>query len=61
MKSSKKKRAILLFTLLGLVLAGIVITHENPGPLADPTEELIKKVIACTIIGSLPGVCTAVR
>lgn len=54
MKSSKKKRAILLFTLLGLVLAGIVITHENPGPLADPTEELIKKVIACTIIA---GAC----
>lgn len=54
MKSSKKKRAILLFTLLGLVLAGIVITHENPGPLADPTEELIKKVISCTIIA---GAC----
>ncbi len=54
MKSSKKKRAILLFTLLGLVLAGVVITHENPGPLADPTEELIKKVISCTIIA---GAC----
>lgn len=54
MKSSKKKRAILLFTLLGLVLAGIVITHENPGPLADPTEELVKKVISCTIIA---GAC----
>ena len=54
MKSSKKKRAILLFTLLGLVLAGVVITHENPGPLADPTEELIKKVISGTIIA---GAC----
>lgn len=45
-----KKGGITIFTLLGLILAGIVITHQNPGPAADPGEELLKKIITCSVI-----------
>lgn len=31
-------------------MAIVIITHQNLGPAADPKEELIKKVISCTII-----------
>lgn len=50
-----KKGSIAIFSLLGLILAAVVITHQNLGPLADPKEELIKKVITCLII---LAVCT---
>ena len=45
-----KKGGITIFTLLGLVMATIIIVHQNPGPSANPKEELIKKVISCLVI-----------
>ncbi len=43
-----KPVGIALFTVLMLIMAILIVLHHNP--LADPTQELIKKVIACVII-----------
>lgn len=45
-----KKGGITIFCLVGLIMAVIIITHQNLGPLADPREELIKKIISCMLI-----------
>ncbi len=45
-----KKGGITIFSLVGLLMAVVVIVHQNRGPSADPTEELIKKIITCTVI-----------
>lgn len=45
-----KKAGIALFSLIGLVMAVIIIVHQNPGPSADPQQELIKKIISCAVI-----------
>lgn len=45
-----KKGGITIFSLTGLVLAIIIIVHQNPGPAADPQQELIKKIISCAVI-----------
>ena len=45
-----KKAGIALFSAAGIVLAIIIITHQNPGPGADPQQELIKKILSCTVI-----------
>ncbi len=45
-----KKGGIALFSLAGLLMAVIIIVHRNEGPGADPQEELLKKVLACTVI-----------
>lgn len=45
-----KKGGIAIFSLMGLILAVIIIVHQNPGPGADPTQELIKKIMSCTVI-----------
>lgn len=45
-----KKSGITIFTLLGVLMAVIIIVHQNPGPSADPGEELIKKIISCLVI-----------
>ena len=45
-----KKMGISLFWIAGLVLATIIIVHQNPGPGADPREELIKKILSCVVI-----------
>lgn len=49
MKISKKS-GILVFSLLGFLLAVIIILHHNPGPAADPQQELLKKVMSCSLI-----------
>ena len=49
MKISKKV-SIALFSVVGLVMAAIIIVHQNPGPSADPTQELVKKIISCAVI-----------
>lgn len=49
-----KKGSIAVFGLLGIVLAVIVIAHQNQGPLANPGEELVKKIVSCMIIA---GAC----
>lgn len=45
-----KKGGVTIFCLVGLIMAVIIITHRNMGPMADPREELIKKIISCTLI-----------
>ena len=45
-----KKGGITVFCLVGLIMAVIIITHRNMGPMADPREELLKKIISCTLI-----------
>ena len=45
-----KKGGIAIFSLLGIILATVVILHQNLGPAADPREEFIKKVCTCMII-----------
>lgn len=51
MKKGLSKRAVkLLAGLVALVAMVIIVVHHNP--LADPQEEMIKKVIACVLIVS---------
>ncbi len=45
-----KRSGIAIFSLVGLLMAIVIIVHENPGPSADPREELIKKIISCLAI-----------
>lgn len=45
-----KKGGIAIFSVMGLILAVIIIVHQNPGPGADPTQELIKKILSCAVI-----------
>ena len=43
-----KRVWITLFCVVAVVMAGIIVLHHNP--LANPQEEIIKKVISCVII-----------
>lgn len=45
-----KKGGILIFSLLGFALAVIILLHHNPGPAADPQQELLKKILSCALI-----------
>ena len=45
-----KKAGIARFFLMGLLMAATIIVHQNPGPSADPREELLKKVLSCGMI-----------
>lgn len=45
-----KRGGISIFCLVGLLMAVIIIVHQNNGPAADPQEELLKKIISCTVI-----------
>lgn len=45
-----KKGGIAIFSLAGLILAVIIILHQNRGPAADPQQELIKKAVSCAVI-----------
>lgn len=46
----RKKGGIAIFWLAGLVMAIVIIVHQNPGPSADPQQELLKKIISCGVI-----------
>ena len=46
----RKKGGIIIFSLLGLLMAVVIIVHQNPGPSANPQEELLKKIISCTMM-----------
>ncbi len=48
MKPIGKKAGITLFTLIMVIMGVIIAIHHNP--LADPHQELMKKIIACVII-----------
>ena len=43
-----KFQGITLFTVVMLIMAAVIVFYRNP--LADPSEEMIKKIIACVII-----------
>lgn len=45
-----KKGGIFLFSLAGLLMALAIVIHQNPGPSADPQEELLKKALSCGMI-----------
>lgn len=44
-----KKAGISIFSLTGFLMAAVIVLHQ-PGPAADPREELLKKVISCVVI-----------
>ena len=43
-----KKMGITIFTVAMLIIAAVIVFYNNP--TANPKEEIIKKVISCTII-----------
>ena len=45
-----KRGGISIFCLVGLLMAAIIIVHQNNGPAANPQEELLKKFISCMMI-----------
>lgn len=45
-----KRGGIALFSAAGAILAAVIIVHQNQGPGADPRQELIKKILSCTVI-----------
>lgn len=45
-----KKTVIVVFCLLAAIMAGIILLHHNPN--ADQNEELLKKVISCSVIAA---------
>ena len=45
-----KRGGIALFSVLGLLMAVIIIVHQNPGPGVDRQEELVKKILSCGVI-----------
>lgn len=45
-----KKAGILIFSLLGLALAMIILLHQNNDPGVNPQQELLKKLISCSVI-----------
>ena len=51
-KKLSKKWVIGIFLTLAIIMAGVIVLHNNP--LADPKEERIKKILSCLVI---LGVC----
>ena len=47
-KPPGKKTGIAIFTLIMLIMGVIIACYHNP--LADPADELVKKIIACVLI-----------
>lgn len=43
-----KKTGIALFWTVAVILAAIIVVHDNQ--LADPQDELVKKIISCGVI-----------
>lgn len=43
-----KPMGITLFTVVMLIMAAVIVFYRNP--LADPSEEMVKKIIACVLI-----------
>ena len=46
--SINKKTGITLFTVAMMIMAAVIVFYSNP--LANPKEEMIKKIVACGII-----------
>lgn len=49
-----KKQGMLIATLIGIIMATIIVIHHNP--LADQHEENIKKIVACVLIVCALGI-----
>ncbi len=47
-KGLSKKAGVAIFAAAACVMAALIIAHHNP--MADQREELIKKIISCTVI-----------
>ncbi len=47
-KKLSKKWSVAIFITLAVLMAGVIVLHKNP--LADPQEELIKKILSCGVI-----------
>lgn len=45
-----KKAGIAIFLTAALAMVLIIVLHQNPGPAADPQEEMWKKIISCAVI-----------
>lgn len=58
MKISKKV-GIASVVVASLVLITIIILHQNRGPAVDYQEELIKKIVSCTVITAACGISIA--
>jgi len=58
MKISKKV-GIASVVVTSLVLITIIIFHQNTGPLVDPQEELIKKIVSGAVIAVACGIFIA--
>ena len=43
-----KQKGVTLFTVVMLIMAAVIVFYHNP--LADPSEEIVKKTIACIMI-----------
>lgn len=48
---TSKKKVILIVTILAIALGMYIILHHNP--LANPDEEIVKKVISCIILAGI--------
>ena len=55
-KGISKKTGIGIALAVSFVLIAIIVLHQNRGPLADPQEELIKKIISCVVILAACGI-----
>lgn len=51
-----KKVGITSAVVTALVMIAIIVIHQNKGPLVDPQEELVKKVISSVVIAAAVGV-----
>ena len=47
-----KKAGIALFVTTAVIMAVLIVFHRNPGPAADPGQELAKKIISCVVIAA---------
>ena len=47
-----KKAGIALFVTAAVIMAVLIVFHKNPGPAADPGQELAKKIISCVVIAA---------
>ncbi len=50
-KKKTKRLSIGIFLTLAILMAGVIVLHKNP--FADPTEELVKKILSCVVIAAV--------
>ena len=55
-KGISKRAGVSIALAVSLLLIAIIVLHVNKGPLADPREELLKKIISCVVILAACGI-----